>query len=70
VTVTETKTKQPDIIFREGKPAAVILDIDEYQELLEQIEDADDLAYLRELRRKPMEFVSLADLLKERPADV
>jgi PHD/YefM family antitoxin component YafN of YafNO toxin-antitoxin module len=45
----ETKTKQPDIIFREGKPAAVILDIDEYQELLEPLEDAENLAYLREL---------------------
>ena len=65
-----TKNKRPDIVFREGKPAAVILDIDEYEELLEQVEDADDLAYLRELRRKPMEFITLADLLKERPADV
>lgn len=68
--MTETKTKRPDIIFREGKPTAVILGIDEYEELLEQLEDADDLAYLRELRSKPMEFVTLSDLLKERPADV
>jgi len=68
--MAETKTKRPDIIFREGKPAAVILDIDEYEDLIEQLEDANDLAYLRELRSKPMEFVNLADLLRERPADV
>ncbi len=68
--MTETKTKRPDIIFREGKLAAVILDIDEYDELLEQLEDADDLEYLKELRSKPLEFVTLTDLLKERPADV
>ena len=68
--MVETKTKHPDIIYRKGKPAAVILDIDEYQELLEQIEDADDLAYLKELRGKKMDFVSLTDLLSERPTDV
>ena len=68
--MTQTKTKRPDIIFREGRPAAVILDIDEYEELLEQLEDTDDLAYLRELRSKPMEFMPLTELLMERPADV
>ena len=68
--MTQTKTKRPDIIFREGRPAAVILDIDEYEELLEQLEDTDDLAYLRELRSKPMEFMTLTELLMERPADV
>jgi hypothetical protein len=31
-----TKKKAPDIVFRDGKPVAVILNIDEYQELLEQ----------------------------------
>ncbi len=67
--MVETKTKRPDIIFREGKPAAVILDIDEYEELLERLEDIDDLTYLKELRSKPLEFVTLTDLLKERQLD-
>ncbi|MDP8240430.1 MAG: type II toxin-antitoxin system Phd/YefM family antitoxin [Candidatus Hatepunaea meridiana] len=61
----ETKTKHPDVIYREGKPAAVILNIDDYEELLEQIEDTEDIAYLQELRRNRMEFISLEDLLKE-----
>jgi len=30
----KAKRKEPEIIFREGKPAAVILDIDDYQEML------------------------------------
>ncbi len=55
-----TKTKHPDIIFRDGKPSAVILDIDEYEELLKQIDDTDDLAYLKKINQKPEEFISLA----------
>jgi prevent-host-death family protein len=41
------KRKGPEIVLREGKPAAVILDIQEYQEMLEQLEDLDDLKMLR-----------------------
>jgi len=32
--------------------------------------DTDDIAYLEELRSKPTSFVSLDELLKERPVDV
>jgi len=35
--------KKPEIILRDGKPRAVILDIKEYQEMLERLEDAEDL---------------------------
>ena len=64
------KTRHPDVIYRQGKPSAVILDIEEYMELIEQAEDADDLAYIQELRKKKLEFESLDDILSERPADV
>jgi len=70
VKLPEVKIKRPDIIIRNGKPSAVVLDIDDYQTLLEQIEDSDDIAYLNELRRQPLNFISLDDLLKERPVDV
>jgi len=66
----ETKTKRLDIIYRNGKPTSVILDIDDYAALLDEAEDADDADYLRKLRRKPPEFVSLDELLSERPANV
>jgi len=66
----ELKFKRPDIILRDGKPSAVVLDIADYQAMLEQIEDADDIAYLNDLYRQPLEFDSLEDLLKDRPPDV
>jgi len=68
--MSETKFKRPDIVYRDGKPAAVIIELDDYEALLEQIEDVDDVAYLEELRSKPTSFISLDDLLKERPVGV
>jgi len=58
----ETKTKYPDVVYRDGKPAAVILDIEDYESLIEQAEDMDDITYLKHLREKPLEFVTLEDL--------
>ena len=37
--------KKPDIILRNGKPISVILDLDEYQEILE------------EMRKNPLIFI-------------
>jgi PHD/YefM family antitoxin component YafN of YafNO toxin-antitoxin module len=61
----KTKKKSPGIIVRNGKPAAVILEIDEYQEMLERLEDADDLRALTEMRKRPLKFKKLEDFLKE-----
>ncbi len=36
-------TRKRELVYRDGKPAAVILDIAEYEELLERAEDLDDL---------------------------
>jgi PHD/YefM family antitoxin component YafN of YafNO toxin-antitoxin module len=57
--------KEPSIVMRGGKPAAVILDIEEYQEMLERLEDIDDLKALEVMRRKPLSFRHLEDFLKE-----
>jgi len=46
----------PEIILREGKPAAVILDIDEYQEMLERLEHIEDLKMLEEMRSKSLKL--------------
>jgi PHD/YefM family antitoxin component YafN of YafNO toxin-antitoxin module len=59
------KRKAPEIVFREGKPTAVILDIDEYQEMLERLEDLDDLRMLERIRKGPLSFKRLDDFLKE-----
>jgi PHD/YefM family antitoxin component YafN of YafNO toxin-antitoxin module len=59
--------KEPEIVIREGKPSAVILDIDEYQKMLERLEDMDDLRLLEKIREKPLKFRKLDDFLMERP---
>lgn len=59
------KKRAPEIVIREGKPAAVILDIDEYREMLERLEDLDDLKTLEKMRKRPLKFRKLEDFLKE-----
>jgi PHD/YefM family antitoxin component YafN of YafNO toxin-antitoxin module len=57
--------KAPEIILRNGKPAAVILNIDEYQEMLERLEDVEDLQMLQKMRKKPLKFRRLEEFLEE-----
>ncbi|MFW6162893.1 MAG: type II toxin-antitoxin system Phd/YefM family antitoxin [Planctomycetota bacterium] len=57
--------KSPAIVYEDGEPTAVIVDIDDYQELLERAEDADDLQALQEMRRRPLQFRKLSDFLAE-----
>jgi PHD/YefM family antitoxin component YafN of YafNO toxin-antitoxin module len=64
------KKKVPEVILRDGKPAAVILDIDEYREMLERLEDMEDLRMLAEMRKRPLKFKTLQDFLKERHPSV
>ncbi len=59
------RRENPEIILRDGKPRAVILDIDEYREMLERLDDAEDLRMLEETRMQPLEFKRLKDFLNE-----
>jgi hypothetical protein len=43
----------------------VIIDIEEYRELLERLEDLEDLKALEELRREPLQLRRLEDFLAE-----
>jgi PHD/YefM family antitoxin component YafN of YafNO toxin-antitoxin module len=61
----KAKRKAPEIVLREGKPSAVILDIDDYREMLERLEDLEDLNMLKEMRKRPLKFRKLEDFLKE-----
>jgi prevent-host-death family protein len=56
---------EPEIVTRNGKPVSVIIPIEKYQELLEQLEDAADIAWLRRARRKPMSYRTLDQYLAE-----
>jgi hypothetical protein len=59
------KRKDPEIVMRGGKLTAVILGIEEYRELLERVEDAEDLKTLRAMRKRPLKFRKLDDFLKD-----
>lgn len=63
--MSKTLKRQPRIVFDQGKPASVILDIDQYQFLLEQIESAEDLKELHRLKEQPLHFRPFSDFLNE-----
>jgi hypothetical protein len=54
---------EPEIVTHKGKAVSVILPIKEYEELLERLEDAQDIAWLKKARRKPMRYRSLDEYL-------
>jgi len=57
---------EPDIVTRNGKPVSVIIPIKYYEELLERAEDAQDVAWLKRARRKPLHYRPLEDYLAQR----
>jgi PHD/YefM family antitoxin component YafN of YafNO toxin-antitoxin module len=56
---------EPEIIIRKGKPVSVIIPIKAYQEMIERLEDAEDVAYLKKARRKPLHYRPLAEVLAD-----
>jgi len=56
--------KEPEYIINKGKPTKVILDIEQYQELLERIEDTEDLAELEAIRKSKPVFRPIEEVLK------
>jgi hypothetical protein len=57
--------REPEIITRNGKPISVILPIKAYREMLERLEDAEDAAWLKKARRKPLQYRPLEDVLAD-----
>lgn len=66
----QSRPRKPEVVLREGKPAAVILDIEEYREMLEELEQIEDLKALKAVRRKPPRFRSLEEFLEEHASRV
>ena len=62
---TRPRRKKPELVLRDGKPAAVILELGYYQEMLERLEDLEDLRELQAMRKKPLKFRRLEDFLRE-----
>ena len=64
----KTQAKAKEVIYRDGKPSAVIIDLEEYREMLERLEEIDDLKAVEEIK-KPMQFRPFDEFMKEfRPA--
>jgi len=61
----KTKLPEPEIVSRNGKAVAVILPIKAYQEMIERLEDADDVAWLKQARKKTQSFRPLDDVLAD-----
>ena len=64
--VRERLADELEIVMRKGKPVSVIIPIKYYEELLERVEDAGDVAALKRARSKPLHFRPLEDYLAER----
>jgi PHD/YefM family antitoxin component YafN of YafNO toxin-antitoxin module len=62
--------KKPEIVLKNGKPAAVILDIRDYEKLLERLEDAHDLRLLRSIRKGKLKFRRLSEVMARLKAGV
>ncbi len=60
------KKVKRQLVVEGGTAVAVILAIDDYQEMLERLEDLHDLKMLQEMRKKPLRFRKLEDFLTER----
>ena len=61
---------EPEIVIRNGKPVSVILPIKAYREIMERLEDADDVAWLKKARLKPLHYRPLEDLAKKKSKEV
>jgi len=61
---------EPEIVTRNGKPISVILPINKYQEMIECLEDAEDVAWLKKARKRPLHYRPLKKYLAERKARV
>jgi antitoxin (DNA-binding transcriptional repressor) of toxin-antitoxin stability system len=57
---------EPEIVTRRGKPVSVIIPIRDYEEMLERLEDASDAAWLKNARKKPLNYRPLEDYLANR----
>ena len=51
-----SRKRQVRLVLEDGEPRGVILDIQDYIEMLERLEDAEHLAALNAMRQKPLEF--------------
>jgi hypothetical protein len=66
----KSKRKSPELVYRDGKPKAVILDIRDYLEMLERLEDFENLRMLLDVRKKPLSSQDLDEFLRTYDPDL
>jgi len=62
--------KKPYLVYRDDKQVAVIMDINDYNEILERLDDEEDIEYLRTVREKPPQYRSFNEYLSEHSKNV
>lgn len=58
------KTK-PQLVMKDGKPNAIIIDIKDYRKLLERLEDKEDIADLEKMRNAGLNVRKVSDFLMD-----
>jgi prevent-host-death family protein len=61
---------KPQLIMKNGKPNAVIIDIEDYRKMLERLEDKEDLDDLVKIRSGIQSFRKFEDFLTEQNNNV
>ena len=61
----KTAFAEPEIITKKGKPVSVILPIKQYQEMLERLKDAENVAWLKKARRRKLRYRPLEEVLAD-----
>lgn len=64
------KRTTPELVYRQGKAVAVIVDIEAYREMLERLEDVDDLRAIEAIRHDTTGDRPLDEVLAELGIDV
>jgi PHD/YefM family antitoxin component YafN of YafNO toxin-antitoxin module len=59
------QVREPQMLYRNGRPTAVLLDIKEYRRLLELAENEHDLRKLAELEQRPQPYRPFEEFLDE-----
>ena len=62
--------KTPEVVYRNNKPVSVILDIAEYNKMLERLEDVEDIKFIENLKSKQLKFRKLDDFLADHNSNV
>jgi len=59
------KIKEPEMIYKGGKPTAIILPLATYEELIERIEDTADIQWLKKTRGQGVSYRPFSEYLKK-----